>query len=451
MSSRTCAWSAALAVAATLLLCAWLPYRLTDGDSCLYAAMAHDMAHGGGAWLAPQWSFGAGRACFHENPPGAFWLAGLFGALGGNDVAAALLANALALWLLVAATWRLGGAVAAGVLLLHLPVLHYTLRFGLEVPFAACFTGALAAARSGGRGAFLWTGLAAGGALLTRGVFALALAPLLLADAALSEQRRRRLRRAAAALAVAALLALLFDLGHAAATGHGFWSAYLHKQVLPSLEEGGTPHPNRGSTALYYGGRLLVYGLPWLPLALVLLWRQWRQRRRGVQAGPLPRDLALAALWMALLTAGAMVARREGSRYLFAVWPASAWIAALALRPWWERRPARLRQRLAGAVLALVPILVLGKFLVTPRDAWWRSADALRAARPQLASGPIYGPFARHDDRRKQFLRYHAAQWAFPAPAAPPAGAWVLRAPGEPVPPDADVVTTDLFRLVRAP
>lgn len=451
MPSRPIALVAAAAAALTLLWCALFPYRLTDGDSCLYAAMAHEMAQDGGrAWLAPTWAFRGARACFHENPPGALWAAATLECLGLPDGQAPLVANALALLALGAAAWWLAGGrdgpgpLALGILLLHVPVAHYAVRFGIELPFAACFTASVAAARSDRPLAPIWTGVAAAGALLTRGVFALALPPLLLADAWLAGSRRR-LRRLAQGLLLALLLTLAFDWGHSRAAGHSFWSGYLHKQVLPSLEEGGTVHPNRGPTTLYYASRLALYTVPWLPLAAVLL---LRDRRR--------RDACTPLVWIVLLTAGAIAARRQGSRYLFAVYPASAWLAALALRGWWDRCGARGRTALACCALALAPAVTLGKSLVTPRDAHWRAASALRSARPQLraattaAEPAIYGPFAPHDDRMKQFLRHHAGIWAFDAPAgqAPP-GALLWLPPDLPAPGGA-VFRCELFQLVRS-
>lgn len=436
----------AVAAALTLAWCACFPYRFTDGDSCLYAAMARDMAQGGREeLLAPRWSLEGAPVCFHDDPPGAMWPAGLLGRLGLDDASAPLVANALALLALAAATWRLGGALAAGILLLHLPVLHYSVRFGLELPFAACFTAAVLAGRSCSRWAFLGLGLAAAGALLSRGVLALALVPVLLVDAALAPDRGRRLRVLGLGFALAALGALLFDRGHAAVTGHGFWGAFWEQQVLPTLQ-GGTPHSNHGSTILYYGGRLLLYGLPWWALGAAALWRGARQPRR---------ELLTALVWIGVVAAGAMLGRREGSRYLFAAWPANAWLCARALAPWWRRRSAAARARLELAVAFLPLVLVAGKCLLTPRDPDWRAASALRAQRAELAAAPrpeIYGAFAHHDDRRKQFLRYHSGLWAMPLPPeGPPPGSWRLLEPAEAAPAQATRVEAPPLVLVRVP
>ena len=428
-----------LAVLAVLLWSAFYPYMLTDGDSCLYAAMARDLARGD-AWAAPQWAYQDGVTCFHENPPGLLWPAALLLRCGLSDRAAPVLANTLALLAVAAGLWHLSGALAAGVWLLHWPVLHYAVRFGLELHFAAWFVAALAFLRTGFRWRFLAVGAALAGAALTRGAFALALPPLLW----LARDRRGDRRQALFGCALAVLLLLGFDAAHRAASGHGFWARHYVEYLVPSLQEGGTPHSNSGSTIVYYGSRLLLYGLPWWLLSL----RAWRRGAR-----PARGDLRLVLAWIGLITAGAMLGRREGSRYLFAVWPAAAWLCAMLHEREWRGPWPPLRRLASAAILCLPPALVAGKSLVTPRDDWWRSAAALRAARAELAGAPrpaIYGAFLRRDDRRKQFLRYHAGLWAFPQPeAGAPSGAWRCLEPEE-APPSATLGFGPV-RLVRVP
>ena len=451
------------ALAAGLLLAlALLPYRFTDGDSCLYAALAHEMA-AEGAWVAPTWAFEGKRACFHEHPPGGYWAAAALEGLGLGDAAAARVANAAALLALVAAVWWLAGPGAAAgglgpltaaLLLLHYPLWKYALRFGLELPFAACAVACFAAARRPGRGGAALAGLALAGAFLTRGAFGFAVPPLLLLDALRDGASLRAVARRMAAIGAAALVPLLlFDLAHAASTGHSFWLAYLEKQVLPSLAADGTPHANRGPTWLYYGGRLLLYTQPWTLLAAALLLRAQRTlrgsgRRPASLALALAPDRRLAAAWIAIFFVGIALAHREGSRYLVVAYPASAWLAAIALRGAWLRAGAAARRRVATAALFLPALLVGAKHLTTPADAWWRSAGALREAREVLAGEVVFGPFAAHDDRAKQFLRHHGAIPAYSGAAPPGALSW--QAAAEPAPPGREVVLeTELFRLLR--
>src|ERR1035437_8740735 len=97
--SRSILWI--VATAATLVFVALFPYWLTDGDSCEYAAMAHDMAEGGWrTWFAPVWDFHGQFLPFLEHPPGAFWLSAFCEIAGVRAANAALVANVL--WTYVA-------------------------------------------------------------------------------------------------------------------------------------------------------------------------------------------------------------------------------------------------------------------------------------------------------------------------------------------------------------
>ncbi|MFQ5748278.1 MAG: hypothetical protein ACE5H3_02340, partial [Planctomycetota bacterium] len=227
-----------LACLVTLAWCALFPFRLTDGDSCLYAAMGHEMALGGARdWVAPRWAFGGEAVCFHGGPPGGGWLPALLEKAGLPEGQAPLAANALGLILLLIslgslAGWRApdGGPGAAwlamGILLLHFPLFKYVVRADLEIPFAACVTASLAAARSRSRWGPLALGAALGGALLVRGVFAAGILVVLLGDFLLFRAHaKRRPGRLLAGLGLAALIAGGFDLVHFLATGHSFWMA----------------------------------------------------------------------------------------------------------------------------------------------------------------------------------------------------------------------------------
>jgi len=459
---------AALAGLVTLFWCALFPFRLTDGDSCLYAAMAHEMARGGASdWVAPQWAFRGEAVDFHGGPPGAFWLPALLEKAGLPEGQAPLAANALWLLLLLVSLGRLAGFrapdggpgagwLAMGILLLHFPLFKYVVRADLEIPFAACAVASLAAARSRSRWGPLALGTALGGAILIRGIFAAGVLLVLAADGFLFRPHaERRTGRLLSGLALAVLLAAGFDLAHVLASGHSFWAAYLGSQVLPSLQPGGTPHPARGLPLLYYGGRFLLYAFPWWAVALAA----WLQRRRTGMPPAAKADLRTGAAWVLIFLLGVSLAWRRGSRYLFAVWPATAWLAAGGLRKGWQRLSIPRRRALSLLAVALLPILTVGRSLATPRDAWWQAAEVLRAARkegalhPETAiRGPVFGPFAPYDDRAKQFLRHHLGVWAFRTPpgGAPPGGTlWRTPDEAQGLPKASILLRTPLFFLVR--
>jgi hypothetical protein len=437
--------AAAIAVLLTLGWLLFAPPLLTDGDSCLYAAMGHDLATGGG-WAAPQWAHGGAAADFHENPPLAVWTIGALEGLGLDTARAPVVANALWLLLLAAAAWRLGGggrgagAVVLGVLLLHYPVAKYAVRASLELPFTACAVAAVAWMRGRRESSLVWAGLFFGGAILARGPFALLVPALWLVDARIG--LRRPIRRALAAGVLGLSLAVLFDLFHRRATGHGFWAAFWSEQLGPSLA-GTAPHANRQPTWQYYGGRLLLYGAPWLPFALLAGLSRWKRLRP---------DFLLGLVWVGLVLAGAVVAQRQASRYLFAAWPGVALMVGAVATNAWLRREAVERRRWAAAVMMLLPALTVGKGLLTPDDDWAVAARQLRerASYGWGTEGPptVYGPFSAHDDRAKQFLRHHLGVWAFREPdeGAPPGSlrfSW--RGPGEA--PAGSALVTPGFRL----
>ncbi len=449
MDGTRAAWiGAGVAAVAAVVLAATLPFHLTDGDSCLYAAFGNEIVRGvAGAWVAPRWDDHGTWTCFHEHPPGAFWVSALVEFAGAPGTRAALVANAL--WQIAAASGvyavarrfltRPESAFAALVFLLHLPVLRYVQRAGLELPLAATATWSLAAALRLGRSR-AWTllfGVAMGGAFLVRGVFGFVpvlLAALLLVDRELRPPPLRLL----GGFGLAAAMCLAFDHLHARATGHGFWAAYLDRQVLPSFAEGGTAHSGDERAGAYFLGRALLYTLPWALLPLVRIARSRRARE------PLPHAPAwrLAAVWFVVTVIAAAAGTRAASRYLFVAYPASALLAALAVAPWPTGRAARAVVALA---LLAVPASIVVKSATKPHDAWWRTADALRTVRTER--GPVgarvTGDDTRDAARLRSFLRFHLGP---PTPTSP---RWL---PSEPAAQAADaqvLATTPLGRLAE--
>ncbi len=444
---RRFAFLSSLALCVGLVLA--LPFRLTDGDSCVYAAMGHQIACGEAPTAAPTWAHHGRIEDFHESPPGAMVIDSLIERAGVSDRKAALVANVLWLFLLLAALSRLAGggsgagALAVGIFLLEYPVWKYLARASLDLPLAACVVTAVLAGRGRGRRSALLAGLCFGVGLLVRGVFALLIPVLLFLDAKVGVPRS--LRRPLAATVLGLTLAVAFDSFHQQATGHPFWAAYFSQQVLPSIA-GSAPHPNQEPRLPYYGSRLLLYALPWGLLYLGGFLRQVRRLRP---------EMLLTLVWMITVFLGAVLAKRQASRYLYAAWPGLALGCATVLTGPWLRLSPRWRERLSIAAFSLAPLLLLVSYFSAPRDGWWSSVDPLRARRALGFPAPppvLYGPFSPEDDRGKQFLRHHLGLWAFRASedGAPP-GSWrVLRHGSEPPPTNA-VLRTPLWDLVPVP
>jgi 4-amino-4-deoxy-L-arabinose transferase-like glycosyltransferase len=442
---RVLGWTAA--AIATVALALLLPYRLTDGDSCLYAAMAHDIARGG-AWAAPTWDFHGVAAPFHEHPPGAFWLSALVERLGAPPANAALVANALWTFAAVAGVIALARlfverstAQFAGLaFLLHIAVLRYVQRASLEIPLAATAAWTLAAGLRLGRGR-VWiaaTAASLAGAFLVRGIFG-AVPAALLVLALLDRDLRPPPLRLALAFAGAAAALVAFDRAHAAATGHGFWAAYVERQVAPSLS-GTSTHSVAGETWTYYVGRAVLYTLPWSLLPLV---RFVRGRRRV----PAPAAWRLSIAWIALTVVGASLTSREGSRYLFQMYVATALLAALALGP--SLRPDL--AWIASTLVLLVPAsTVLLKSSFHGRDEWWRTAELCATHRgdASLAGRTVRGLFQPEDDRLKSLLRFHLGLWVSSERPTDMTGLQWVPSAGADFPVGRVVVATPLGALV---
>jgi hypothetical protein len=369
------------------------------------------------------------------------WLSAFFQsfATGFEGSSAPALSTLWWLGLLTAALWRLAGgrkgagALAVLALLLTLPVAKYSLRAGLEIPFTACVCAAVESLRARRRRGAILGGFFFGGALLTRGVFGFLVPLLWIADARVGH--RRPMRRILSAGVLGITLAIAFDLFHQAqGDGASFWATYFQNQVLPSLQ-GVAPHAETGSTWSYYATRLGIYSLPW---GLLIL---WRLPNRLMRMRP---EVPLCFWWIAVVYVGASIAHREGSRYLFAAWPAVALLFSALWREDFEALAEKKRVRWGGLVTLLVPCtLVFGTLLSdTQKDSWTQSAH-------RLAERQSYGwendtppvlfseDFSSHDDRLKQFIRWHLNTWAF----------WSPDPPKENVRPAWKVQKLDLYKL----
>lgn len=460
---RVWAWTAA--IVATVALTLLIPYRLTDGDSCLYAAMGHDMAHGS-LWrmLWAEWDFHGRYACFHDHPPGAFWLSAIVERLGAPVETAALVANAL--WTFLA----VGGVIAiarrfvsptkadlAGlVFLLHVGVMKYVQRASLEIPLAATASWAIAAGLRLDRSRW-WTvatAAAVAGAVMVRGVFGLVPAGLLVLML-FDKRLRPPWTRLAVALVLAAAALWVFDRTHSdrepwdcmgATQTVGFWKQYLHRQVLPSFQEGGTSHSVEGETWTYYVTRMLLYSLPW---SLVPLWRLIR----GPRPLASPEAWRLATVWIAVVVVGLSFTSRDASRYLFQTYIATSLLVALSL----PREPsANWAWLVSTLVLLMLPAQIVLKCGFHSRDAWWQTAEIAEQHRFQPDDsdyvhypGPeIRGPFQPEDDRMKSLLRFHLGARMSSAPITEMKGRQWIPTAGADFPYGKVVFVTPLGALV---
>jgi len=380
------------------------------------------------------------------------WLAALFETWGWTGTfgdSAPAFANLTWLLLLLAGLAGLASeakGLALLVFLTLLPVQKYAHRFGMEIPFAACVCWALLLLRSPARSRALLAGLCFAGAILTRGVFAGLIPALWWLDARFGPDRPfSTRRRAAAALICGLTLAFLFDCAHRSATGSSFWSLYLQEQVFASLR-GTAPHAATGNTWLYYASRLVFYSLPWSLLLLLRLVSQWKRLRP---------EVPLCLSWIGMVWVGASIADREGSRYLFSAWPAIAVLFAILWQDLWVRRSKRLRAWAFTGALALLPASSVLHSLTghSSSDVWLHTAHRLelRASYGWDSPEPIvYGPFQEHDDRLRQFTRWHLGLKIHNIPpGGVPAGGLELTFPPEAAPDQETVFTCDLFDLKK--
>jgi len=443
---RAAAWTAVVVV--TVAIAALWPFRLTDGDSCVYAAMAHDMARGG-SWIAPTWDFHGAALCFHDHAPGAFWASALVEKLGAPSLTAALVANALWTFAAVAGVVALARlfvskatADFAGLaFLLHAAVMKYAQRAGLEIPFAATAAWTLAAGLRLERSPWWIVATAAGlaGSFLVRDVMGLVPAALLV-YAAIDKPLRPPIGRLAAAIALAAAALVAFDRAHASATGHGFWPAYVGREIVPSLE-GASRHSVDRETWPYYVQSAALYSLPW---SLVAIWRLFR----GPRPIPSPAAWRLCAAWIVASIVLASMSSREGSRYVFQINVATALLVALAVGPDLAPTPAWFASTFV--MLVLPAVILLKSSWVHDRGPWWDAAAQLDALRgdARIAGREIHGPFKPEDDRMKTFLRFHTGAWVSSSAVPEMKGLQWIPAAGADFPVGKVIVATPLGALV---
>ena len=287
------------------------------------------------------------------------------------------------------------------------------------------------------------------GAVLVRGVFGLVPAGRLVL-AVFDRTLRPPWKRLAVAFAGAAAVLYAFDRAHAHYPHRvfgadlqkvGFWSEYVQRQVLPSMESGGTRHSVEGETWTYYVTRMLLYSLPW---SLIPLWRLVR----GPRPVASPEGWRLAAAWILVVVAGLSLTSREGSRYLFQTYIATSLLAALAL----PREPAgNWAWGISTLVVLALPAQIVLKCGFQRRDDWTRTAEIAARNRydDQDAYGElIRGPFQPDDDRMKFLLRFHLGAWISSAPVTQMEGLQWIPGAGADFPAGHVVFATPLGALV---
>ncbi|MBI5496770.1 MAG: glycosyltransferase family 39 protein [Deltaproteobacteria bacterium] len=351
------AWLVLFVVAAASASLAGFEFK--DGDSRLYARMAHAMAEQPvSAWLSPHWpAHYYKEGLFQEHTAVFFWPMAALGVLGVPEVPAALLPNFLyllgtLLFLAALARARHGeeaAALAPLAFLLSVAGFQYLLRanhetaLGLGVAAAAWglheverrpWAGAVAAA------GFAWC-------ILIKGVIGLVALPALGVWALVPGFSRRRLATLAAGLLAMLLAAWLHEVAFAAANGHSFIRAYLDIHLGYAQDQERASPVRKLRNAAYYAGVVLWWFFPW---SLAWAWSAAKSARaRGWRVD--------VALWSSVAAAVVYVAffsmfDRRASRYVFSLYPLLAVaVAPPALRldrlgPLWARYLPR-----AGGVL----------------------------------------------------------------------------------------------------
>ena len=383
-----------LALLATACLAGRLGEGDLVGDPVIYAALAKSMLVRG------EWGtqYLAGQP-FFDKPPLVVWLAALsFEVFGVSTWSARLPSVALGIAACLV-LWRLGarlfdervGLVAGAILALTPGFVRFGSTFLLDTSLVlGAVTGLLAAARAfarGGRGLW-WAGVWFGVGFLGKGALALG-APAVLAAFWLATPRARRPPFRALAAAGLAFLAIvlpwhLYELW--------CWDGRFVQGYLYDVSEKMGGHPG----VAVYVRALVITTLPWLPFALLGMWRSWRTAERG-------DGLRLLTVWTLVAYGFLFLAAKHSPRYLMLLHPALALWAALALRP---LLPA---PRTLGLWVATAAGLAWGVMLVWP----WPlhpggTGAAVTALAPVLGAprAPLVGFRLKHEGTRARFAFY---------------------------------------------
>jgi len=377
---------------------------LPSFDDAYYAVKSREMLTAGNRWVVhyngePSW----------DNPPFHFWLtAGSYRLFGISDftsvLATGLMATASVLLCYVLALALFGSAslalLAALILLLPGFFLDYARR-GMMDPTVVFLTLAALHALWRADRRPLWyplAGLAAGCAILTKSV--IGAFPLVIAAGYLLLTRRpRRLVHpwALTGLLVALGLAGIWLAENYRAGGRAFIDAHFGWLLM----ERAMIDPGDRSPWFFLGYlKLLAQNYwPWLPFTLWGAWRmagEYRRERSG--------RVALLLFWPLVIIGVMSLTRNQFLRYILAVFPALAILAAYALHGL-ARRYRKLPHLLAAllAVAALVAILINATAIVPAG-----STGLVRHSVDVKALAPLV---REHTPAGTELLNYRLPRW----------------------------------------
>ncbi|MEW5847289.1 MAG: hypothetical protein AB2A00_00695 [Myxococcota bacterium] len=339
-------------------------YQLKDGDSRLYAKIAHQLSEAPfSTWMSPQWPaegyFKTGL--FEEHLAPFFWPPALLGRLGMTADTAMLAVNFVYFLLIMAMlrrlTLRLYGEPAATLAPWLWPLSYagfqFMVRGNHEVPLALgvlVSVDALLRAREGLRHVVLLC-LATSWCFIIKGIVGPVVLPALLGWWWFHGRERRGLAALVVAGVAVCLTAVAHDLLFEAANGHSFLRTYLDIHLGYAKDREELSLVGKLRNASYYLGVCVVWFLPWSQLILHRLYA--RVRGRVTELDPALRSVLFTVVVYVLFF---MLFDRRASRYVFSVYPLMAMSCAYLLHQLRPAFPARLRapQWLMGTMLVLL-------------------------------------------------------------------------------------------------
>lgn len=278
----------ALALVCVLGLAHATGFELTDGDSRLYARIAHTLAgQPVTTWMDPRWPhhwYKSGR--FEEHSAVFFWFPAMLGKAGLPETVAMLAANAIYVVMLLTALFMLvrrhAGSVegwfAVTAWMLSAGGMHFMLRGNHEVPLAL---GVVAAVLGLVEGRAWIVMLGAAWCVATKGIVGSLVVPVLGAWWVGLDRTRRGFQCFVAGIAGIVLTTILYEQVFQHLHGCSFIAAYLdiHVGYAEARQRGWawSPVVNLGSyaaAALYWSapaGLLLLAGKSWRREPLVCM------------------------------------------------------------------------------------------------------------------------------------------------------------------------------------
>jgi 4-amino-4-deoxy-L-arabinose transferase-like glycosyltransferase len=381
-----------------------------------------------------------------NKPPLAIWIHGLALHLAGPfllvarlpSVAAAAMTLLATIWMVRATSGRNAALTAGVVLALTYEFFRRTREVSLDLWqlfFLVASAGAWLRALLG-RQPQRWGGISGvflGFALLCKPLVALVAVPLFAASA-FAAARPRRLVPLVTVLALALAVAAPWHLSMIALHGDAFTAQYFGAEIADRAAG-----QIRAQPPWYYLSIIAETYWPWLlPFILGII-----PAVRG-RLGRSPAGARFAVIWFAGWLLLISIFPDKAPRYAIVLYPASAWIAALALATRAGGNARRLGRRglvpftlavcLGAAVFAALPVRVQ-----RPPDPAWIGAFEVIAAQPgrPVASIDI-------DTNQGGRFRLRGLPWPTPIqdPSQAPPGALILRTPepGAPTPPGEHLV-----------